>query len=221
MSRVLGLKFSWYITLNHQLYIIKPHKEDPGYVTVNFVTIDHPDKNFQQKIEIPRSRRWADVMVPWPSNLVTKFAKVPNRPGYTENIPEDHILYPDDLPRHLFEIVVENNPYIMSAVHLPKDTVPFYKHRISHEEYEKNSDHDCPICMNTYTLSNSVETPCNHSFCMICFSSHCRRMDINNQDINCPLCRQDVHYIRRYRKEDNKDVYWKENAHINRCRELY
>lgn len=218
MSRVLGLKFNWYITLNHQLYIIKSHKDETGYITVNFVTIDTPDKNFQQKIEIPKSRRWADVMVPWPANLVTKFVKVPNLPGYTENIPDDHILYPDDLPRHLFEIVVEYNPFLISANRIPKDAIPFYKHRISSEDFEKICDDECPICMNSYKMHDSVETSCKHSFCMDCFTSHCHNMDDNNREINCPLCRQDVLYTRRYRKEDNADVYWKENSHISNYR---
>ena len=95
MVQVLGLKIERSVTIFDKTYFIKPERQG-SVIKIAFYYDNFRNFNaFEQEICIPR--RWLDVIVPWPSSLVTKFARSYNRPNGIafDTIPQDQIYYPD------------------------------------------------------------------------------------------------------------------------------
>jgi hypothetical protein len=56
-------------------------------------------------------------------------------------------------------------------------------------------ENDCPICLDTMDITNSITTLCKHSFHMLClYPMFDEAVKINTKQprISCPLCRADV-----------------------------
>jgi hypothetical protein len=54
----------------------------------------------------------------------------------------------------------------------------------------------CGICLDGYTMINSVRTNCGHTFCKACFNQH-ETAGLNKAQphVNCPMCRTSVNLV--------------------------
>jgi hypothetical protein len=50
---------------------------------------------------------------------------------------------------------------------------------------------ECPICLNSYNISKTFKTNCNHVFCNVCMISHLKH-DVH---CKCPICRTKVTHL--------------------------
>ena len=233
MVRILGLNFANTVNVWGVTYYIKARREG-DFIRVNFYADNQVWRYlFHQEIQIPR--RWAYVIVPWPSNLATTFVKIPRQPGYTANIPENNIYYPDigtliqlqnhiqfmnnmgfvlpapqwDDPFDLHEFndvlnEIQNENIVPPAQPIAAAAPPAQPRRqnrnsliVTREEYERDCNDECPICMEKYKVKQSVETSCKHLFCNSCFQNTFRNVPQGVRK-NCPICRQNIVHTFKY-----------------------
>ncbi len=53
---------------------------------------------------------------------------------------------------------------------------------------------ECPICLDSLKNTFIITTPCNHSFCMLCF--------IKMDNDTCPMCRKPFIYKKNVTAKD-------------------
>ena len=214
MVQVLGLKIERSVTIFDKTYFIKPERQG-SVIKIAFYYDNFRNFNaFEQEICIPR--RWLDVIVPWPSSLVTKFARSYNRPNGIafDTIPQDQIYYPD-LPALInsqLQVVIPHRvPQVIPPMNV--NVIPYSPHtissskkiRVSSEIYNTDCDDECPICMNTFKFKDSIETGCKHLFCNSCFQTLMR----NNDTRKCPICRQIIKHTFTYTITRKGNVVYK------------
>jgi hypothetical protein len=72
----------------------------------------------------------------------------------------------------------------------PMKKMTYTLKKITHKEFHKSMEQECPLCLEELKREVCVTTNCKHSFCVTCYDKYTKR--------SCPCCRQYVDTLTTY-----------------------